>query len=123
MSEHVEAVLLMRWVLGMEADHPELRWFAHWPNGGKRGRKVASDLKKEGTRPGAPDYWFPVARGPYVGLVIELKTQTGRASREQVAWLAHLRAQGWRAEVARGWEQARDLITDYLAAEPMEPTA
>lgn len=123
MSEHIEAVLLMRWVRGQEQTHPELEFFAHWPNGGKRGRKTATDLKKEGVRPGPPDYWFPVARGGYVGLAIELKTATGRASREQAEWLRHLRAQGWRAEVARGWEQARDLIVDYLAAEPLEAAA
>jgi hypothetical protein len=113
--EHLEAVLLMRWVRGMEADHPELAFFAAVPNGGKRSRKTAVDLKAEGVRRGVPDYLWPELRGPYVGLAIELKTDTGRPTPEQRAWLAHLRSRGWRAEIARGWEQARDLVLDYLA--------
>lgn len=121
--EHMEAVLLMRWVRGVEAHHPELAFFAAVPNGGHRARKTAAALKAEGVRRGVPDYLWPCVRGPYCGLAIELKTPAGRASPEQRAWLAHLRAQGWRAEVARGWEQARDLITDYLALEPMEAAA
>lgn len=123
MNEHTEAVLLMRWIRGMEADHPELGLFFAVPNGGHRAKTTATKLKAEGVRAGVADYLFPVARGPYRGLAIELKTQTGRASREQVAFLTALRAQGWRAEVARGWEQARDLVLDYLAAEPMEHAA
>ncbi|MGY3265827.1 VRR-NUC domain-containing protein [Lysobacter sp. HA35] len=117
--EHVEAVLLMRWVRGMEGDYPELAFFAAVPNGGKRGIKTGRDLKAEGVRRGVPDYLWPCTRGGYCGLAIELKTDTGRASPEQRAWLAHLRAQGWRAEVARGWEQARDLVLDYLALEAL----
>lgn len=123
MSEHIEAVLLMRWVRTMEADHPELAFFAAVPNGGKRSRKTAADLKAEGVRRGVPDYLWPEPRGPYVGLAIELKTDTGRPTPEQRTWLAHLRSRGWRAEVARGHREAIDLITDYLAAEPMEHAA
>lgn len=117
MTEHIEAAVLMRWVEGQTRAHPELAFFAAVPNGGHRSRKTAKALKAEGVRRGVPDYLFPVARGQHPGLAIELKTATGRTSPEQRAWLAHLRAQGWRAEVARGWEQARDLITDYLAAD------
>lgn len=120
MTEHLEAVLLMRWVRGQEPEHPELEFFAHWPNGGKRGRKVAADLKAEGVRRGPPDYWWPVPRGPYVGLVFELKTETGPLTKEQRRWLAHLRANGWRAEVARGHREAIALITDYLALDAPE---
>lgn len=123
MSEHMEAVALMRWVKGMEYDFPELALFFAVPNGGHRAKTTATRLKAEGVKPGVSDYLFPVARGEYIGLAIELKTATGRASREQAAFLSALRQQGWRAEVARGWEQARDLVLDYLAAHPMERAA
>lgn len=122
MTEHTEAAMFMRAVRGAEGDWPELRWLAAIPNGGKRSRKVGGELKAEGVRRGVPDYLMPVARGEYVGLAIELKTATGRPSPEQRQWLAHLEAQGWHAVVARGWEQAWDVVRDYMAQEGQETT-
>lgn len=116
-SEHIEAVLLMRAVAGAEHEWPELRFFAAVPNGGHRTKTAAAKLKAEGVRRGMPDYLFPVQRGGHVGLAIELKTETGRPSPEQREWLAHLRGQGWRAEVCKGWEQAWAVLRDYLAAD------
>src|SRR5690606_17280878 len=69
---------------------------------------------------GVPDYLLPLARGGYAGLAIELKTATGRPSPAQRAWLAHLEGQGWRAVVVRGWEQAWDVVRDYMALEPRQ---
>lgn len=119
MTEHVEAVMFMRAVRGAEAEWPELRWLFHTPNGGHRARRTAGQLKAEGVKPGVPDYLFPVARGGHPGLAIELKrAKGGRTSPEQREWLAHLEAQGWRAVVAHGWEQAWDVVRDYMALEP-----
>lgn len=115
--EHLEAVMLMRAVTGAERDWPELRLFFAVPNGGKRGFKAAKDVKAEGVRRGVPDYLFPVPRGGFNGLAIELKTDTGRTSPEQRQWLADLRAHGWHAEVCRGWEQAWAVLRDYLASD------
>lgn len=122
MTEHVEAVVFMRAVRGGEAEWPELRWLFHVPNGGWRAKRTAAAMKAEGAKPGVPDYLLPVARGGYTGLAIELKTATGRTSPEQREWLAHLEAQGWRAVVARGWEQAWDVVRDYMAANGPEST-
>lgn len=116
--EHVEAVMLMRAVEGATETWPELRWFAHWPNGGHRSKKVAAQLKAEGVRRGPPDYWFPVPRGGFAGLVIELKQlDAGRPTKEQREWLAHLASAGWHTAVAHGWEQAFAVLRDYLAAD------
>ncbi len=123
LPEHTHAALLMRAVRGAEATWPELRWFAAVPNGARVARGTARKLKAEGMNPGVPDYLFPVRRGEYVGLAIELKTDTGRASPEQRAWLAHLEAEGWRAVLCRGWEQAWAVVRDYLAAEPDDESA
>ena len=122
MSEHTEAVVFMRAVRGAEATWPELRFLAAIPNGGKRLAKTAADLKAEGVRRGVPDYLLPVRRGGYTGLAIELKTAKGRTSPEQREWLGHLETEGWRAVVARGWEEAWDVVRDYMAANGPEST-
>ena len=57
---------------------------------------------------------MPVRRGDYVGLAIELKAPGGRASPEQREWIAHLRSQGWRAEVVVGAVAAWDLVREYM---------
>ncbi|MBO9717500.1 MAG: VRR-NUC domain-containing protein [Pseudoxanthomonas sp.] len=116
--EHAEAAMLIRAVRGLEPAHPELRLLYAIPNGGKRSRKTAADLKAEGVRSGVPDYCLPVARGVWHGLYLELKRlRGGRVEPEQRAWLSDLEAQGYRAVVCRGWEQALAEIRDYLAAD------
>lgn len=123
MTEHVEAVMFMRAVRGAEAEWPELRFLAAIPNGGHRARRTAAAMRAEGVRRGVPDYLFPLARGGHPGLAIELKrAKGGRTSPEQREWLAHLEAQGWRAVVAHGWEQAWAVVRDYMALEPPEST-
>lgn len=113
-TEHAEAVSLMRIVRMHEARYPALRRLYAIPNGGDRHPAVAARLRAEGVRPGVPDYCLPVARGGYHGLYIELKTATGYPSREQKAWVADLRAEGYRAEVCRGWASAWGVICEYL---------
>jgi hypothetical protein len=114
-TEHAEAVALMKAVRYAEGKHPELRLLFAVPNGGDRHPAVAAKMKAEGVKAGVPDYLLPVARGGFHGLAIELKTATGSPSREQRQWIADLRAQGYRADVCKGWLQAFNTITDYLS--------
>lgn len=116
--EHVEAVMLMRAVTGAEETWPELRLLYAVPNGGKRSKRTAADLKAEGVKAGVPDYCLPVPRGNYAGLYLELKRlEGGVVSTKQREWLAALSEQGYRTEVAKGWEQAFAVLKDYLASE------
>ncbi len=72
-------------------------------------------LKAEGVKAGVPDYILPVAAGGFHGLAIELKRQQGgRTSGEQEQWIEALRAEGWRAEVCKGWQQALSVLGEYL---------
>jgi hypothetical protein len=109
--------MLMRAVIGGERDWPELALFFAVPNGGHRSKRVAGQMKAEGVRRGVPDYLFPVPRGGFNGLAIELKTSKGQPSAEQRAWLEALRSHGWHAVLCRGWEQAWGVVRDYLAAD------
>lgn len=112
--EHAEAVALMK-IVGMhEVSWPELARLFHVPNGGARSKAAAGKLKAEGVKRGVPDYLFPVRRGDYVGLAIELKAIGGRVEPEQRDWLTHLQSQGWVAVTAYGAEEAWQFVRKYV---------
>ena len=108
---------MMKWARLAKVAHPELSLLYAIPNGGDRHPAVAAKLKAEGVRAGIPDYCLPVARGGFHALYVELKTLTGRASREQVKAMCDLEDAGNRCIVARGWLAASDAITEYLNLE------
>jgi uncharacterized protein YecT (DUF1311 family) len=57
---------------------------------------------------------LPVARGQYHGLYLELKSAGGRLQESQRAWLDELNKQGYKAATAFGFNEARQVIEDYL---------
>lgn len=135
-SEHAEQVALFKWAEFAVGRWPVLDLLYAIPNGGLRparertdkcGRRVrfsveAQKLRAEGVKSGVPDICLPVASGPFHGLYIELKTRTGRPSETQRRWVAALSRQGYRAEICRGWGQARTVIEEYLGpAETVDP--
>jgi hypothetical protein len=79
----------------------------------------AMKVKREGRKSGVPDVFFPVASRGWNGLFVELKQQGGKESDlspQQKAWLAALNAEGYRAVVAFGWEDAVKQIKNYLGS-------
>ena len=113
-EEHEEQVRVFTWARWAEATYPELALLFAVPNGGRRDKVTAARLKAEGVKAGVLDIWFPVARGRYHGLVIELKTRTGRLTPEQKAWIEALTAQGWKALMCRGAAATVEVIELYL---------
>ena len=114
-SEHLEQVQLVAMV---EAAYPrEAAMLFAIPNGGDRDVLVAVKLKKEGVRRGVPDMFLALARGGWHGLFIEMKRRRGGVvSPEQAAYIEALRAQGYRAEVCKGCDEALEVLRDYLSA-------
>lgn len=113
--EGEEQATLFNWARMQSWKWPELELMYHIPNGGKRSKSEAARFKAEGVKSGVPDIFLPVARGGYHGLYIELKRLRGNSATEnQNAWIERLRAQGYRAEVCKGWEAARKVITEYM---------
>lgn len=112
--EEDEQQALFQWIDWMSGTHPELEMLFHIPNGGKRGKLEAIRLKREGVKAGVPDLFLPVARGDYHGLFIELKAGKGVASLMQREWIVRLEKQGYRAQIAVGWEAAAKAIMEYL---------
>lgn len=113
-TEHAEAVALMKMVLLHEVRYPALKLLFAVPNGGDRHKIVAAKMKREGVRAGVPDYVLMFPAQGFHGLAVELKSQTGYASREQKGWIEQLRANGYQAHVCRGWEQAWRVIAEYV---------
>lgn len=110
-TEHWEQMQLFDWAENL----PELAVMYAIPNGGHRDIRVAVRLKEEGVKAGVPDICLPVPRGGKHGLYIELKRRKyGRVSADQLRWLEALTREGYACAVCCGWEQARDVINDYL---------
>lgn len=85
------------------------------PNGGKRDPATAARLKAEGVKAGVPDVVYPVRRGQYLTLYMELKVDKGRASDVQQWWHESLLAQGHAVAVCWGWQAARRCFLQYEA--------
>lgn len=114
-TEAQEQTALFQWAAMMQGRIPELALLHSVPNGGSRHPIEAVHLKQQGVKPGIPDIFLPCARGQYHGLYIEMKRRKGgRVSVEQKKMILALQAQGYKAEVCRGWEDARDTICEYL---------
>lgn len=85
-------------------------------NGGSRNYLEAAKLKRTGVSAGVPDVFLPIPSGHFHGLFIEMKRQKGgKVSAEQLDWLQYLRGQGFRAEVATGFEAAQLITNQYLS--------
>ena len=119
--EEAEQCALMEWAAYNAGKWPELRLLYHIPNEGKRSIRAGARLKAQGLKRGVPDNHLPVARGGYIGLYIELKRRDKRKSRvtqDQADWITDLSMQGHKCCVCWGWEQARDVLEEYMSAAP-----
>ncbi len=108
---------------------PELELLHAVPNGAVYGRDKrlaamqAARLKAEGLRRGWPDLNLPVARGPFIGLVIEMKRRGERPTDDQRHYLDLLAACGHRTRVCFSAQDAIDELRAYLALPPTQTTA
>lgn len=113
-TEHGHQRALFAWAA--KSGIPELSLMFAIPNGGLRDPRTAAKLKAEGVKSGVPDIFLPVARHGVHGLFIELKKpKKGRASDNQSDWIDRLRAQGYGAAIAHGWDEAREIIFKYFS--------
>lgn len=83
------------------------------PNGGARNIITGVRLKAEGVRRGVPDLCYPVPVFPLCGLYIEVKTPTGRISKEQMAELEMLELDGYAVAVCRSADDIVKTILEY----------
>lgn len=90
----------------------------HVPNGGQRNKKTGADLKAQGVRAGVSDLVVMSARGGLHGLYLEFKATPPRhaaTATTQRDWLALADEGGYGAVLARGLEEARSVLREYMA--------
>lgn len=75
---------------------------------------TALKMKDSGYKKGIPDVLIFEPRGEYIGLAIEVKTEKGRPSPEQLQWQEDLNARGWDAHICRGLDECLDALYDYF---------
>ena len=113
-SEDDEQRALFAWRALVLAEEPLLDLLHHIPNGKKRSRAAAGQLKAMGVKKTVPDLFLSVARHGFHGLYIELKALDGTVPKEQKALHARLREQGYAVVVAWGWLDAARELCRYL---------
>ena len=118
MNEHDEQAALVSW---LHHAYPFVL-FHSIPNGahlaGGVGQRVAkvNILKAEGLLPGTADLFIAAPRGQYHGCYVEMKRKTGGALSENQQWfLSEAETAGYYTIVAHGFEQAREMVENYLS--------
>lgn len=81
---------------------------------GKRRFQIINSLKAQGLCVGQADVFIAIPRDGYHGKYVELKTQTGKVSDDQIQFGDAMKRQGYDFEVAYGIEQAWSSIKTYV---------
>lgn len=113
-EEFQEQCALITWLGYERKKYPELAYLYAIPNGGKRSKATAGQMKAMGVKAGIPDLCLPVPRGPYHGFYLELKSERGSLSPAQRDVLEFLKGVGYATGVYRTAAEARDKILAYL---------
>lgn len=117
--EDVHQRSFTKWAFG----HPILsKYYYHVPNEGKRPRLTGHLLTLKGLRKGVSDIViaYPSPQG-YHGAYLELKRPMFKdrvrnvLSVDQTEWIDSVKKVGYYANVAWGWEDAREQALKYLA--------
>lgn len=102
---------------GVTGRYPEAGLLYAIPNGASASSHTAAAKRKvEGQLADLPDLHLPLARGPYIGLWIEVKrpgTKSARPSQRQMA--VALRSEGHAVATVNDAQDGVDLIMAYLA--------
>lgn len=114
-TEAQHQTALMQWwaIIHNKYGLPENALY-HPPNEGLRTKITGAKLKQLGLRRGFPDIQLLTPSSKYGMLFIELKTQHGKPTPEQLDYLAFLRERGYAACLCYGMDAAKQCIEDYL---------
>ncbi len=116
-NEHGEQSAVIDWANYYLGTWPELKWLYAIPNV-RSSRIQRMRLGREGVKAGVADLHFPVARGGYFGLYIEMKVKPNKPTAKQSEFMHFVIEQGYRAIVAYGADQAIEMLEEYLSEPP-----
>lgn len=118
LSEDSIQIMVMRWARTVEHNgRPLADYLHHSPNGGSRHIAEAAKFKRMGVKRGYPDLILDIPMNGFHGARIELKkAKGGRTSKEQKERLQMLTDEGYYAVVAKGYDEAVQVISKYMEA-------
>lgn len=123
--EGMEQKALIRWLYGEKmrggATADAYDYTYHVPNGGQRSKATAAALKGQGVKAGVSDLVVALARGGYHGLYLEFKATPpdhAALADSQREWLGKVEQQGYCAVLARGLDEAKAVIREYMSLAP-----
>ena len=96
------------------AKYPALDLLSSSLNGVKLTMMQAVFAKRGGMLKGEWDIRLPVARGQYIGLVIEMKAGKNKLTAEQKTYEMRMKEEGHYTAVCYDWVSAKAIIEGYL---------
>lgn len=105
-----------------ETQYPELRLMTGSLAGVNLTQQQAGRAKAAGHKPGFPDIHLPTAHSQWFSLYIELKTDEGSATPEQLRVAAMLREEGNLVLFIKGSQLAWDTIIKYIKLPKLQIT-
>lgn len=114
-QEHYLQVAIFDW---LQRVHPDVYDRTHaTPNGGKRAKKTAFDMKAEGQKKGYPDLSIDMACGGYHGFRMEVKCGSNKPTPEQLEWKERLEGEGYKFVVVWSLDEAIKEVNEYISLE------
>ncbi len=116
MSESTEQKAVIKW---FRYQYPQYRLISI-PNGswvagtGNRRFALINKYKAEGMTPGVSDLFLCVGNENFHGLWLEMKSKGKRLSDKQFEWSEDMRKAGYITDTAYSFEQAKQIIENYL---------
>jgi len=108
-----ETDLQMHVVNYIRMQYPKARFCASL-GGIRTSISQAKKAKRTGYWAGFPDLQITEPNHNYYGLFIEIKTETGRATKNQRDWIKALNERGYKAVICKGFEECKNEIDKYL---------
>ena len=109
-KEDIQSIILYDWIKFNKLDDIAF----HVGNERSVSPQSGAIFKRKGIKAGVSDYFIMRPIPPYSGLIIELKADNGKLSKEQSKFLFDMNKEGYLARCCFGADQAIDLICQYL---------
>ena len=111
-NEQIDHINIVNW---FNFNFPELEQdLHHFANERKCSVQQGRLLKRMGVKRGVYDFFIAIPMNGKAGLWIELKTEKGKPSKEQIAFGQRKIKKGYAAFIVYGYDNAIAVITNYL---------